>query len=88
MIWTVVWLESAERELSTIWLDAEDRSLVAAAANAIDRALGRQPEQQGESREGGRRILLRPPLGVTFEVNPDDRLVRVLEVWRFRLPSA
>ncbi len=31
----------------------------------------------------GRRILFEPPLAVTFKVVPEDRLVRVLEVWRF-----
>jgi mRNA-degrading endonuclease RelE of RelBE toxin-antitoxin system len=84
MTFTVVWLKSAERELTEIWLAAEDRSMVTDAASEIDRRLRVQPEREGESRDSGQRILLIAPLGVTFEVLSADRLVRVLDVWSFR----
>jgi len=84
--YTVIWLESAEVELADLWLNAPDRERVTAAAHELDIRLGANPGIEGESRKGNRRILLVAPLGVTYEVHPDDRLVRVLEVWRFRTP--
>jgi len=83
MRFTVIWTATAEQSLTDIWLAAEDRQLVADAANAIDGQLQFDPEQQGESRESGRRILLASPLAAKFRVFPEDRIVRVLHVWRF-----
>lgn len=87
MRFTVIWTATAEQCLTDIWLAAEDRQLVADVANAIDGQLQFDPEQQGESRESGRRILLASPLAVKFRVFPEDRTVRVLHVWRFDRPT-
>ena len=47
------------------------------------------PDSAGESRaERGRRVLFVPPLGITFNVQPLDRTVRILRVWRFRRRDA
>lgn len=83
MKFTVVWSRGAEDELAEIWFAVRDRSRIAEAAHEIDRRLRRDPVNEGESRDQGRRILLLPPLGVTYEVLSDDRLVRVLHVLRF-----
>jgi plasmid stabilization system protein ParE len=82
--YTVLWTPAAEQRLTTIWTEATDRREVTDAAQRIDEALATNPEDCGESRSSGRRIILVPPLGVTFEVRPDDRIVSVLWVWRFR----
>jgi hypothetical protein len=81
---TVIWLTSAEAELAEVWLAADDRELIAQTANEIDARLAAEPETQGESRSGQRRILLVAPLGVVFETHLADRIVRVLDVWRFK----
>lgn len=83
MTYTVIWLKSAEDDLTAIWLSARDRNAVSRAAQEIDAVLQRSPDDVGESREEGR-ILLMAPLGVTFEVHAKDRLVRILEVWHFK----
>ncbi len=83
MKYTVVWIPSAEQDLAELWLIATDRAAVTQAANEIDRLLRHDPEQQGESRSDGVRVLLVAPLGVQFEVLSDDRLVRVLHVWDY-----
>ena len=80
---TVLWVPSAEQELVAIWLEHGDRDRVTAAADEIDRRLRRDPENQGESREEGLRILLVAPLGVDFEIRAEDRKVQVLSVWTF-----
>ncbi len=82
MIYTVLWTRNAEQKLAAIWLAASDRAAVTAAAHRIDQLLRNDPDQQGESRDQGRRVLVDPPLGVMFRVQPDDRQVYVLSVWR------
>lgn len=82
MTFTVVWLDSGAGELAEIWLSAIDRPLITAAARDIDHRLRVQPDAVGESREGSRRILIAGPLAVTYEIRSEDRLVRVLDVWR------
>jgi plasmid stabilization system protein ParE len=84
MRYTVVWKPEAQRRLANLWLNAADRRAVTAAADAIDKKLLTDPGTQGESRPGGRRILMESPLGVLFKVSEQDRIVTVLTVWRFR----
>lgn len=83
MKYTVIWKPEAERRLATLWMDAANRSAVTEAANQIDEMLRRDPDDKGESRDRGRRVLTVPPLGVLFKVRPQDRIVYVLTVWRF-----
>ena len=83
MIYTVIWKPEAERRLASIWLGAVDRDAITLAANQIDQQLRNNPDSQGESRLDGRRILLVPPLGVLFTVQPLDRRVTVVAVWSF-----
>jgi len=87
MRYRVAWVRAAEGDLADLWLDPSSRQAVGNAANEIDRRLQDNPEHEGESRPLGRRILFVAPLAVTFRVYPDDRMVRVLEVWRFRMRS-
>jgi len=89
MRYQVHWVADAEAELAAIWIRAKDRDLITRTAFSIDRTLEMNPENAGESRSEDRRVLLIPPLGVTFSVSPQDRTVLVLNVWRFdpRRPS-
>ncbi len=82
MKYTVVWKPAAERTLTAIWLAGSDRAAIARAAREIDRLLQTSPNEIGESRDANRRIAFELPLGVTYSVNSQDRLVKVLEVWR------
>jgi len=82
----VVWLQSALDELAALWMQADSagRRSITAATESIDQLLQTDPAEKGESRSQGRRILLQPPLGVTFEVRQNVSAVRVLHVWAFR----
>lgn len=82
MIWTVVWLDSAQDHLAHLWIYASDRNPVALAANRIDELLRRDPYAVGESRSGVNRVFLEQPLGISYDVSDEDRLVTVLAVWR------
>ena len=70
MTFTVAWLQSAERELTSLWLETMDRAALATAANEIDRLLRMCPLNVGESREKSRRMLLfDPPWNGTEKVS-------------------
>lgn len=81
MKYTVTWLPPALSELARLWNQASDRQAVTDAANDIDRELSVDPDQKGRT-FGRHRIFRAPPLVVVFEVIPDDRLVRILQVYR------
>ena len=83
MNYTVVWKPEAERNLASIWNRSSNRNAVTSATHVIDQTLGTAPQDAGESREEGFRVLFVRPLGVMFEVSPDDRTVRVVTVWIF-----
>jgi len=80
MKWTVAYEPSAKDELARRWLNSSNRQALANAANYVDRILRTDPMAAGESREGGRRVLIAPPLAVYFDVHPDDCLVIVWHV--------
>ena len=88
MIYTVLWLPETEQELAKIWLQSNDQNRVAAAANEIDKILQHQPEELGESRDGERRIVFSPPLGVMFVINKADKKVYIINVWKFQERSS
>jgi len=85
MKYTVVWGPRADRRVIDMWISADSvgRALVTAAANEIDRQLRIDAHEVGESRPNGRRILIVSPLVVSFRASKQDRLVRVINVWRF-----
>jgi hypothetical protein len=83
MKYTVAYGPLAEEQLARIWLDANDRSAVTEASHALERLLRHDPDRLGEPDERGWRILVEPPLTITFEVSVDDRLATVLSV-RYR----
>jgi len=56
----------------------EDVGAITRAVGEIDRLLESDPQERGESRDLGERILIVQPLAVTFEVFEDERVVVVL----------
>jgi hypothetical protein len=82
MIYTVVWIPRALAMLAEIWNDAPDRGAVTAASAEIDRLLRLDPDKRGR-RFRSQRLLLVPPLAVTFSVDAGDRMVKVLQVRRY-----
>jgi mRNA-degrading endonuclease RelE of RelBE toxin-antitoxin system len=84
MNYRVVWSPGAELELADVWLAATDRNQISRIAREIDVRLQQNPNEEGESRTPGVRILIEAPLGVSFQVEESRRRVLVVHVWRFR----
>ena len=82
MTWTVTWRPAALSQLAKLWTAALDRGAVSTAANKIESLLRHHPLDAGESRNPPQRILMAPPLVVSYKVSEDDRLVLVRAVWR------
>ena len=81
MRYRVAWTASAQEHLARVWLASEKRQSVTSAAARIDAQLRDDPETKGESRRAGVRLLISRPLGIEYEVIPEDRTVYVLSVW-------
>jgi hypothetical protein len=79
----VLWKPDAERQLAAIWNGSTNRNAITESAHVIDEALATKPEEVGESREEGFRILFESPLGVIYKISVVDRRVVVVAVWSF-----
>jgi hypothetical protein len=63
------------------WLDnPADRAAITEAVATADELLAIDPANQGESREGDRRIVFLGPLVLTIRLDESWRMVRVLNV--------
>ena len=79
MKYSLTWSKNAEDALGTAWLSAspDQREAITLATNAIERELKLRPNDVGESRPDGRRMVISLPVALTYQVYEDDRLVRV-----------
>jgi hypothetical protein len=88
MAFTIIWKRSViETDLPAIVVRAmergEDVAAITSAMSAIDNRLMFNPGEQGESRGNTERILIVPPLSVTFEIHDEERIVLVLTLRYF-----
>jgi hypothetical protein len=77
--------QSALVPLRQTWeqADAVMRDAIVQASRQVDQQLQSAPNDQGESREEGTRILFQAPLAVTYEVDEPKKLVRILRAWAY-----
>lgn len=83
MIFTVVWLDSADAELLRWYVvarDAGDAEAYTRATARVEQLLRSNPIAAGESRSGHSRVIIELPLTVEFEVHDDQRTVVVTRV--------
>jgi hypothetical protein len=81
MNYTVVTKPDAEDELAELWMTCADRQAFSDAADRLETLLADDPLNVGESRQDLSRIAFEKPLGIIFDVSPEDRLVTVLKFW-------
>jgi plasmid stabilization system protein ParE len=77
---TVVWQAQAHDDLAEIWVSGNRRAAVTAAAHQIDSDLRTDADIKGLPCDPGTRHFFVPPLLVVYDINLDDRIVRVLKV--------
>jgi hypothetical protein len=77
----VLWDPDAFRGLLRAWIAANEPEAGIRAFDAIEETLSEDAHDQGESREGDRRILIVPPLGVIFRARRDTGEVLILDAW-------
>lgn len=84
-MYQVEWLQSALNELADAWTNASStqREAITTAAQVIEQLLQSNPQNQGESRPMGRRILFHSPLGVTFRIHRQNSIVYVTHAWAY-----
>ena len=72
--------------MTRAWIEADSglRAAITTAVDQIDVHLQDSPASKGESRSEGRRILLLSPLGILYQVEPENQTVVVLRMWVFR----
>jgi hypothetical protein len=80
MKYTVVYSPFADYQLADLWLRAANQQQMTDAANPLDVLLRHDPEKLGKLRPNGWRVLVFPPLVVTFDVSLDDRKETVSSV--------
>jgi len=82
----VEWAPDARDRVASAWnrADAPEREQIMDAVDLIDRLLANNPEQAGESRDAGFRLLIEPPLSVSFTLNIRLKTVRVVSARVFR----
>ena len=82
MKYDVAWQPKSLAELASVWVAAVDRAAVTAASDWFDRELARDPLTLGESRASPLYfVAFHSPLGIEYEVVPDDNLVLVEAVF-------
>jgi hypothetical protein len=78
--------QAAVTPLRQTWESADDafREAIVQATFVVNRRLHLDPQEEGESRGEGTRILFEGPLGVIFEVDVERQMVHVLRTWAYR----
>lgn len=77
---TVVWDPAIEDQLAELWMHRSDRYAISHSADLIDLELSTDAEDKGHPVGDRLRVLVVAPLDVLFEVSPDDRMVRVVDL--------
>jgi hypothetical protein len=80
--YTVRATDEADDQLMALWLAASDRAAITAAQHQIDQGLAIDPRANGrELGEGLWRIAV-PPLKAFYEIDDNQRLVRITGIDR------
>jgi hypothetical protein len=77
---------TAQTPLREAWEQGDHalREAICQASHFVDLRLRQAPEDQGESREDQTRILFQAPVGVLFQIDKENMIVRILRSWAFR----
>lgn len=77
------WRRVALNQLAAIWTAATDQNAVTTASHRIEQLLRHDPENVGEDRPNGRRVIFDAPLVVLYRVDTTANVVRVVGVSQY-----
>lgn len=80
MNYTVVWRRDAENQLTALWIRAVNKTAIPGYVDQIDRILGRDPHDQGESRNENTRLAFFRPLCVRYRIDEAAKTVTVVSI--------
>jgi hypothetical protein len=80
MRWKLVWGDLANERQADLLAGADVRVIL--AVSRVVAVLEHCPRSFGESRAPGERYGFELPLGVRYEIDEAERVVRVMNVWR------
>ena len=81
MTYSIRWSRRATNELADVWLNnPADRDQIVQATATADHVLAENPEDEGESRDEGKRVMFLSPLVIYYSVDSARQIVRVLEI--------
>jgi hypothetical protein len=79
----VRYTRNASNQLAAIWTDATDQNAVTVASHRIEQLLRRDPENVGEDRPNGRRVIFDAPLVVLYRIDTTANVVTVVGVSQY-----
>lgn len=77
------WRRVALNQLAAIWTGATDQNAVTTASHRIEQLLRHDPENVGEDRPNGRRVIFDAPLVVLYRVDTTASVVRIVGVGEY-----
>jgi plasmid stabilization system protein ParE len=81
--YAVFWTQEAYESLLDVASVLQVSEQVVRAVEEIHRLLAENPDQQGESRPGGRRIMFAAPIGVIYRMDARLRWVVISKAWGY-----
>ena len=77
---------TAQAPLRQAWEQGDDafRQAICKASHFVDMRLRLAPGDEGESRAEEERILFQAPVGVLYQVDTDNKIVKILRSWAYR----
>ncbi|HET6573910.1 MAG TPA: hypothetical protein VFG68_09930 [Fimbriiglobus sp.] len=80
MNYTVAWRREAEDQFTALWIRSVDKNAMTGYMDQIDRILGRDPHDQGESRNENTRLAFFRPLVVRYQIDEATMTVTVVSI--------
>ena len=84
-MFSLIWQPNSQLMFIGMWMTAGAamRRRIAQAVQRIILQLSADPQNAGESRDRGRRVMREAPVGVLFKVDAKRMRVRILQIWEY-----
>jgi hypothetical protein len=80
MKFTVDWTVDADSQMTEMWLQSSKRTEFTKSIRYLERLLGTNADNEGESRDGGYRILFYGPFAAYYRVSLENLQVVIASI--------